>query len=357
MFAEFALVPLLASVLLTLIIVRPALRLAGRLDLIDKPGLHKRHKHPVPVVGGLVLFAAVWGAVGLTWLIFPSLVSDMAESLRYIFAGALIIFLVGLSDDLSALSAAVKLVAQVAAGLVLFLGGLEINPVSIPFMGAYDIGWASALITIVWVVGLTNAINLIDGLDGLAAGVSLIAAITMVLIGNLYAAGDVMLFAYILIGFLAVFLFYNHYPAKAFLGDSGSLQIGFYFAVISLLVPLKSFTTAALYLPLLALGVPLLETTISITRRFMAGKPIMKADRRHLFHYLALAGLSPRTIVTIFYILSVFFGLFALAMYYWDRLLVFGLLILFMVVIFTLFFIFMAGLNRPGRRPHGYDGK
>jgi len=346
-----------AAVAITAAVMPTALRLAHRYEFLDQPGRHKRHKHPVPLVGGIILFIALWGSITLVFLVFPGAFEDQTGSLPYLLGGALIVFLVGLSDDLTPLSAWTKLFAQVAAGLVLYLGGLNINPVSIPFMGNFDIGQFSILITVAWVVLLTNAVNLIDGLDGLAAGVSLIAAATLAVIGFLYQAGPVVAFACALAGFLAVFLVYNRYPARTFLGDSGSLQIGFYFAVMSLLVPVKTFTAAALYLPLMALGVPLLETSISISRRLMAGRNVMKADRRHLFHYLALAGLSPRAIVWIFYLLSAVFSLFALAMYFWDRLIVFAILVLFMVVIFALFFIFMTSVNRPGNGPRSAHRK
>jgi UDP-GlcNAc:undecaprenyl-phosphate GlcNAc-1-phosphate transferase len=353
MLAYLTLPVLAASFLLALFVTPSAMRLAVRYELMDRPGQHKRHRQPVPMVGGAVLFVAVWVTVTLAVFLLPDEYAELAHSYFYVFAGAAIVFLVGFSDDLRPLSAWAKLSAQAAAGLVLYLGGLRIDPVSVPFMGSIDIGSWSLLITIAWVVGMTNGINLIDGLDGLAGGVSLVGALTMALIGSLFQVAPVVLLAYALVGFLLVFLWYNRYPARIFLGDSGALQIGYYFAVISLLVPLKSYTAAAVYLPLLALGVPILETAASILRRLVAGKSIVKADRRHLFHYLALAGLSPRTIVYIFWILSAIFGLFTLAMYFWDRLIVSSLLVLFMVVIFVAFFIFMANLGRPGKRQAG----
>ncbi|MFZ5980005.1 MAG: glycosyltransferase family 4 protein [Candidatus Zixiibacteriota bacterium] len=322
------------------------IRLSHKYELLDMPGRHKRHRQPTPFLGGLALFIVIWLTVLVCFLLMNDANEEFTASLLYIFLGALLIFLVGLSDDLSPVTAWVKLLAQVAAGLVLYMGGLKIDPITIPFLGQVAIGQFSVLITILWVVGLTNAINLIDGLDGLAAGVSLIAVITMTVVGHLYHIGPVMVFAYAMIGFLTVFLYYNRYPARIFLGDSGSLQIGYYFAVISLLVPVKSYTAAALYVPLMVLGVPLLETVISFTRRLLAGKNVMKADRRHIFHYLTLAGLSYRRVVFVFYLLSAIFGFFALAMFYGNRLKVFGFLILFMVVIFALFFIFMTNLNR-----------
>jgi UDP-GlcNAc:undecaprenyl-phosphate GlcNAc-1-phosphate transferase len=342
-------VAVVVSILITLVLLPQLMRLSYAYDLLDQPGRHKRHKRPVPVLGGVGLFAAVWLTVGVSILSFGATYAELLDSLLYVFLGALLIFLVGLSDDLKPLSAWVKLAAQLAAGLVLYLGGLKINPVSIPFDGSIDIGAFSAAITVLWVVALTNAINIVDGLDGLAAGVSLIGAITLVTIGELYHLGGELLFAYALIGFLFLFLFYNRYPARIFLGDSGSMQIGYYFAVISLLVPLKSYTAAALYVPLLALAVPLLEAVVSVFRRLAAGRSIMQADRRHLFHYLAYAGFSPRQIVFIFYGLSVAFGLFALAMFFWNRLVVFGVLVLFMVVISVIFLILLTDLSRTKR--------
>jgi UDP-GlcNAc:undecaprenyl-phosphate GlcNAc-1-phosphate transferase len=340
---------LLTSLAVAGFTIRPAIALAERFQLVDRPGRHKRHNRPIPYVGGVVLFVAMWLAVAISLLFFPEAFRELKPSLLFVFSGALIVFLAGFADDLVSLSAGTKLAAQAAAGLVLYLGGLAIDPVTIPFTGSYEIGSLSVVITVAWVVMLTNAINLIDGLDGLAAGVSLIAAITLAAIGTFYTAGSAVLFAYALVGFLVGFLYYNRYPARIFLGDSGSLQIGYYFAVISLLVPIKSYTAAALYLPMLALGVPLMETVISFSRRLVSGRNVMKADRRHLFHYLSLAGLSPRAVVWIFYLLSAVFGAFALAMYFLNRLVVFGLLVLFMVVISGLFLIFMAKLSRPGR--------
>ncbi len=340
------------SLIASWLLIRPAILLAEKYHLLDLPGRHKRHRRPIPNVGGVVLFLSLWLSVTGCSLFATEFLAELRPSLAYVFAGALIITLVGTADDIKPLSAWTKLLAQVAAGLVLYLGDLAIDPITVPFMGSYEIGSWSVIITVAWVVILTNAINLIDGLDGLATGVSLIAALTLAVVGSLYAAGSAVLFSYGLIGFLGVFLFFNRYPARVFLGDSGSLQIGYYFAVISLLVPIRSYTAAALYLPLLALGVPLLETVISITRRLATGRNVMQADRRHLFHYLALAGLSPKAIVGVFYGLSSVLGLFTVAMYYLDRLIVFGLLVLFMVVIFVLFYIFMARLSQlpRGRR-------
>jgi len=335
------------SLLVGALLLPIAIRLAHRYDLLDRPGRHKRHKRPVPILGGAAMFISFWAAGGFAAVVFPQVFGEHLHSLPYVLAGSLIIFFVGLSDDLTPLSAWVKLAAQVTAGLVLYLGGLKIDPLTIPFIGSVAVGSLSPLITVLWVVGLSNAINLIDGLDGLAAGVSLVGAISLAVIGGIFGTGSVVLYSCGLIGFLMVFLVFNRYPARIFLGDSGALQLGFYFAVISLLVPIRTYTATALYLPLLTLAVPILETVVSFSRRLVAGKNVMKADRRHLFHYLSLAGLSPRRIVVVFYSISTVFGLFAVAMIYLNRRWVFAFLVLFMVVIFAAFYILMASLNRP----------
>ncbi len=331
-----------------------AIRLGHRFQLLDRPGKHKRHKHPVPFLGGLSLFLILWITLGVTLLVFPKIFAFQGESLPFILLGAVMILIVGFIDDVRPLSAWTKLLVEIAIGFLLYVGGVQIDPISVPFVGEVSAGGWSVLITIGWVVGLTNAVNIIDGLDGLAAGVSLIAALTLSGVGLLYGNSPVLAVTGAMIGFLAVFLRYNRYPARIFLGDSGALQIGYYFAVISLLMRLKSYTAAALYLPLIAAGVPLMEAVIAFSRRLVTGKNVMRADRRHLFHYLTLAGLSPSRVVYIFYLLSVVFGLFTLAMFFWNRVLVSGLLILFMVVISVAFFIFMAGVSRS-RRPESSD--
>lgn len=329
-----------------MILLPLAIKLAHRYDLLDLPGRHKRHKRPVPILGGPVLFVAVWLPILVFRLVSPASFAELGQSLWYMLAGALVILLVGLSDDLSPISPYTKLASQIAAALILFMGGLQVELISTPY-GSLDVGSWSILITLVWVVGLSNAINLIDGLDGLAGGICLIAGLTMLAIGQLHQVATILTMICATVGFLLPFLYYNRHPARIFLGDSGSLQLGYYFAVFSLVVPLKSFTFTALYLPLLALGVPILEAVSSLVRRLLAGKSVFRADRRHLFHYLALAGLSPGQVVWVFYVLAMFFGGFSLAMYYFNRRLVLALMLVFMVVILASFLILL--LKLPGR--------
>lgn len=336
---------------LSFVLIPLAIKIGHKYKVLDWPGEHKRHKKPTPPLGGAVLFIALWLTIISYIIIFPKFFEIIFDSVGYVFAGSLIIFLVGLSDDLSPLSAWVKLLAQISAGLVLYLGGISVELLTTPF-GSVDIGSFSVLLSVAWVVMLTNAVNLIDGLDGLASGVSLIGAVTILFIGQFYFVGGELIYILSLIGFLLIFWFFNRYPAKIFLGDSGSMLIGYFFAAFSLMINVKSYTTAALFVPLLAMGVPMTEMISSFVRRLASGKNVMKADRRHLFHYLALSGLSRQKVIGIFYLLAMIYGLFALAMFLWDRALVLGILVVFMVVIFVGFFIFITKL-RPLKKING----
>lgn len=333
----------LAGILFTLAIIR----LCHKFSIYDHPGgRHKRHKKPTPILGGSAILLSFWLGI-LAYLIFNNGgFGEIRESIPHILAGSLIIFGVGLWDDFRPLSAWIKLAAQAAAGLILYYGGLSVNLLSLPVLGEISVNGLSVLITVFWVIALSNAVNLIDGLDGLAAGVSIIALITMTIIGVLFKIDAVVVISLALLGSLLAFWIFNRYPAKIFMGDSGSLLIGYIFAVISLVVPIKSYTTAALFMPLLVLGVPLTETITSFLRRLAAGRNVMKADRRHIFHILAVAGLSYRQIVNLFYLSGLFFGFSSIIMLLFGRGVVLTFLLLFIVVIFIIYFILIARMKK-----------
>lgn len=328
------------------VLSRLAIVICRRFSIYDHPRRHKRHNKPTPILGGTAVLISFWVGV-LTFLLLDSgAFPGIRNTLPNILAGSLIIYLIGLWDDLKPINAWVKLIAQAAAGLVLYSGGLSIELLSLPVLGSTALNGLSIVITVFWVIALSNAINLIDGLDGLASGVSIIASVTMAIIGFLFLIDLVVLFSLVLSGALLAFWFFNRHPARIFLGDCGSLLIGYFFAVISLVVPIKSFTTAALFMPLVALGVPLIETAISFFRRLAAGKSIIKADRRHIFHYMAYAGLSEKQITHLFYLSGLFFSFTSIAMLLFDRMLVLTFLLLFMVVIFLIYFILIARMKR-----------
>jgi len=164
------LILLTTTLVVGLLSLRYGILLGHRFSLLDLPGKHKRHNRPVPIIGGAALLITIWSGILLMYLLPIQLSQEFWHVVPYILAGALVIFLVGLSDDIKPLSPWLKLLAECAAGLILFMGGMTVDPISIPFAGSIELGWPSVFITLFWVVGLTNAINLIDGLDGLAGG-------------------------------------------------------------------------------------------------------------------------------------------------------------------------------------------
>lgn len=333
----------------TSLLVPVICRIGFRWGVLDMPGAHKRHRFPTPNLGGISIFIGFWAAVFFSYQRYPALSGELGQFLYYVVAGGIIIFLIGLIDDLSGLSAPVKLMSQIITGLILYAGGLQITTLYVPMIGPVALGGFSLPITLLWLVGVTNSINLIDGLDGLAAGVSAIAALALLFIGIYLNLMTVTVFTLAIIGVCLVFLYFNHYPAKVFMGDSGSLFLGYLFAVISIIFPIKSYTTAAVFIPLVALGVPIIETVVSFVRRTATGRKFYKADNRHLFHYLTFLGLSKSQVVWLFYLLSAVFAIFSGAMFIVDRRLVFTILVIFMVVIFGILYRFMLAHLRKNR--------
>jgi UDP-GlcNAc:undecaprenyl-phosphate GlcNAc-1-phosphate transferase len=222
-----------------------------------------------------------------------------------IVSGASLMFLLGVADDLKSLSAKFKFVCQILIALFAFWMGVKITVLSNPFGGMFLVPeWLSAVFTVFWLVGITNTINLIDGLDGLAAGVSTIAGVTLSIIAlktNQVFSAVIILS---LVGGTIGFLRYNFNPAKIFMGDSGSLFLGFTLAAISISGVLKLAATVTILLPLLILGFPIIDTTFAIIRRAVNGKPIFQPDKGHLHHRLLGFGLSHRRVVVIIYCFS-----------------------------------------------------
>jgi UDP-GlcNAc:undecaprenyl-phosphate GlcNAc-1-phosphate transferase len=239
-----------------------------------------------------------------------------ARKLLYIVGPATLIFGVGLWDDIRSLSAYWKFSAQIAAGVMLYLGGLKIIHARSVF-GGHEFNWVTGLLaTVLWVVWITNAFNLIDGIDGLASGSALLS--TFVLFLNSLITRDLLtlFITAALAGSILGFLRFNFNPATIFLGDCGSLFIGFSLSALALAQTQKSPTLVAVCLPVVALGLPIMDTLLAVARRFISGKPLFSPDREHIHHKLLDQGLTQRQVVLILYAVSAAFGLVALFMRY-----------------------------------------
>ena len=289
------------SFVLALILTPVCRNLFRRLGVLDQPdGLRKLHASPVPRIGGVPLMAAYIGAFAVL-LVSPlaatRLVGTGLPIAWKILPGAALVFAIGLLDDLRGLKPWHKFAGQVVAAAVAIWAGVHVTSVG----GVLMPPWLSLPITLVWLVGCSNAFNLIDGVDGLAAGAGFFATVT-ILLGALLTKNVALSLAMVpLAGALLGFLRYNFNPASIFLGDSGSLTIGFLLGCYGALWSEKSVTLVALTVPLLAVSIPLLDVLLSITRRYLRNRPIFEADRGHIHHKLLDRGLSPKGAVLTIY--------------------------------------------------------
>ena len=283
----------------------PVVRAAARrYDLFDPIDERKVHSRQIPRIGGVAIFLTVMGTLAVLWGVSQEVDWGDSGKLSVILAGATAIHLLGLWDDLRPMPARWKFVGQIAIALGVYLAGVRVELLSVPLGGAGTVsldGIVAGLVTIGWLVGITNAFNLIDGLDGLASGAALFALTTMFVVASIYGQTGAAFVTLVLAGATLGFLFFNFHPASIFLGDSGSLFLGFMLAGIGILSSQKSPTMVALAIPLVSLGLPVLDTALAIFRRFLGGRPIFSADRGHIHHRLLSLGHSPRKVALLLY--------------------------------------------------------
>jgi UDP-GlcNAc:undecaprenyl-phosphate/decaprenyl-phosphate GlcNAc-1-phosphate transferase len=335
---------ILASIasFITVLIVTPfVIKLAIKIGATDKPNSRKVHEKVMPRLGGLAIFIGVMVGFYVSGL--------YKEQVTAISIGAIVIIAIGIMDDMMELSAKTKLLGQIIAAAAVVASGLKIDFLTIPFIGMFDLGWWTYPITILWIVGITNAINLIDGLDGLAAGTSFIVITTIAFMAGI--AGKALIFglALILLGSILGFLFYNFHPAKIFMGDTGALFLGYGIAILSLLGLFKSVTLFSFIVPIIILGVPVFDTTFAIIRRIVNKRPISSPDKSHLHHRLLALGLSHRNTVLAIYGLGVIFSVSAVV---FSRTTLWGsILIIFALLVVTEIIAEVIGLVHVKYRP------
>lgn len=299
---------------LALIVTPAVIKLAIKTDAVDKPDERKVHKVPIPRIGGLGIYISFMVAVG--FYIFSSYIDhETLHQLKGLLVSGSLIVALGLVDDYKNLPAKIKLLGQILAATVLVVGfDVRIDFITDPLGDYIYLEWVAIPATIFWLVGLTNTINLIDGLDGLAAGVSSIASVTILLVALKQNFFVVTILTAALAGASVGFLFYNSNPARIFMGDSGSMFLGFMLAGISVIGAVKSTATIALIVPILALGLPILDTAFAIVRRYRGGRPIFQPDKGHLHHRLLSLGFTQRQAVFLMYVISAMLGLSAVAL-------------------------------------------
>ncbi|WP_277251467.1 glycosyltransferase family 4 protein [Peptoniphilus vaginalis] len=300
-------IPFLAAFILTFIQMPFTIKFAKKKGFLDVPKDERRvHKKPIPVGGGIAMVISV--SILMVYYL------PINKNLMMTLIASLIIAISGLYDDKEGLSPKLKFLFQILAAVILILGGMKIEFFTNPF-DSHDalliLNILSIPVTIFWVCGITNTINLIDGLDGLASGVSMICAISMFFITYKMGRYDVSLVCVLVAGACLGFLPFNFNPAKIFMGDTGALYLGFMLSYISISGFLKQAAILMIFVPVLILGVPVFDTAFAMVRRKLSGKSMVEADKGHLHHRLLRMGLNQRQTVVILYSISAIFGVLA----------------------------------------------
>lgn len=284
---------------------------AYKVGAIDVPKDARRmHKVPIPRLGGLAIFIGFIASI----LLFV----DMTRPLQGILLGSVMIVVLGVVDDVTPLPAMFKFIVQICAALIPVYHGVSIQVLSNPNLFSsdpyWDMGMLSIPITVLWIVAITNSVNLIDGLDGLAIGVSTISAVTVLLIALLVSESQVAVVMAAVVGACVGFMPYNLNPAKMFMGDTGATFLGYILACMSIQGLFKFYAIISFAVPFLILGLPIFDTVFAFIRRIAHGQSPMKPDRSHVHHRLIDMGLNQKQAVAILYVISAILGLSAVVL-------------------------------------------
>ena len=334
-------VALIVCFILSVIFTPIIKKLAFKIGAVDQPESRKVHRKIMPRLGGLAIYASF--LIGLFIFI------DDSNIVLAILTGSLIIVLVGVLDDLLQLSPKVKMAGQVIAAVVTVYSGIRIEFITLPFGDKIEFDFFAVPITVIWIIAITNAINFIVGLDGLAAGISSIALLTISVLAILMGDSISALLGIILLGSTLGFLVFNFYPAKIFMGDTGSLFLGYMISVLAIIGLYKNVTVFSLIVPVIILGIPILDTLFAIIRRLVHKKPISSPDKFHLHHCIIRLGFSHRQTVIMIYVMS---GLFSIAAVIFTRSTLWGAtIILVSLIILVELIVEVTGLVSQNYRP------
>jgi len=348
----YSLILALGGAAIVTLLMPAVTRLAWRIGAVAQPGPRHVHHEPVPRLGGLAMAVAV---LGVSWLAVmlpgPGHLLDRRHLIG-LSCAAIPVLALGLVDDTRGLGPVIKLVLQACGALVLTTFGYGVSRITNPFGSELLSGPFNIPLTVVWVLLVMNAINLIDGLDGLAAGVVLIASMTLWWAGRLHADFYVMFLVAPLAGAAFGFLFHNFPRARVFMGDTGSQFLGLALAAASLLENRKGTATVTLLFPLVALGLPIADGVLAFTRRLFHGKPVFRADSSHIHHRLLHLGLTPTQATVSLWVLSALLGVTAIVLAQMPR--AFGwVLLILMALALALAFELLEAIDRHVRRRDG----
>jgi UDP-GlcNAc:undecaprenyl-phosphate GlcNAc-1-phosphate transferase len=323
-------------------------KFAVKVGAVDIPNARKIHVDPVPRLGGLAIYISFALSLLVLLLIDHVDLSRLGLQLWGILIGGTFIVIVGAMDDIAELSVRSKLLGQTIAAIILFLFGSRIEFIGNPLGGLIYLGGLSVFLTLFWMIGLTNTVNLIDGLDGLAAGVSSIALVILTVIAFETGRQEVAFVCLVLLGSVLGFLKHNFNPASIFMGDSGSMFLGFMLAAVTVQGVMKSAIAIALLVPIVIMGVPILDTAFAIFRRFREKQPLTQADNDHIHHRLLHKGFSQVQTVVIIYVWTAVLGAAALTLRFASNKI--KLLVFLGLALVSLFFDRFVGLFESPKR-------
>lgn len=307
----YVLLTLLVAGVVSLLLTPVVKNFSFKVGAVDVPKDDRRmHDHPIPRLGGLAIF--------LGFLVAVLLFIPLDRAMQGMLLGAVIIVILGIFDDIHALPAKLKFLVQLVAALLATCFGNRIEVLSNPNVFSdnpvWELGWLSIPITVIWIVAITNAVNLIDGLDGLACGVSTISSLTMLVIALLVSELNVAVVMAALAGACIGFLPYNFNPAKIFMGDTGATFLGFIMATMSVQGMFKMYNIISFVVPFLILGLPVFDVCFAVLRRISKGQSPMAPDRSHVHHKLIDMGMSQKQAVGTLYVISIILGLSAVVL-------------------------------------------
>ncbi len=327
----------LFSLIITYILVPINIRFSKKQKLISHPDTRGIHSVSTPIAGGLSFGIPIILLQLGVYFIFP----ELGYQILYLSLGSFLMLILGFLDDKTKLRAKYKLIFQIAIITIIYFSGFSIQLLTNPFGRTIILGYFSYPVTILWFLLVVNAFNLIDGMDGLASGIALIVAIVLLAVGLLKFNQIIILSSIAIIGANLSFLKYNFYPARIFMGDTGSLFLGFNIAAISIIgkTEIKGITSMTLLVPIIALAIPIMDTAFAIFRRVNKKENIFQADKEHIHHKLHEIGLSQKNIAIICYFLTILFGLIAFGFSFSSK------KILLSILLFLLFILIIVVYN------------
>ncbi len=325
-----------------LVLVPTVIRMARKKNWLDIPNARSVHVQPIARLGGIAIFVSFLAAIICTLALGRS--ANKAFQTQWVQTAAILLgsigmFVVGLCDDLKKVRIRSKLCAQFAGALIVTLAGARVTHVTVQDLFSLSLGWMSYPITFLWIIGVTNAVNLIDGLDGLAGGISAIACAAFAILATVQGNAVIAILMFGLFGSLTGFLFFNSHPARIFMGDCGSLFLGFTIAAVSVFTASKTQSFIGIGLPILVLGIPIFDTIFSMLRRFIERRGLTSPDKGHFHHRLLQRGFTQHQVVFTAYAITLAIsclGMLMLVTRGINSILLFAICIILLICIFRM---------------------